>query len=102
MPSKKEPWSKEQVHRQQSKRSRRKTDDIIYTEITDEISRITVKTSVMTSQFPSIIAELLHAKLKDGMKSEEQSTTQIMELLELARTLPLTTVSQKYPYERSP
>ena len=52
---------------------------------------------MIISQFPSIVAELLHVKLKDGMKSEEQSTTQIMELLELARTLPLTTVRPKIP-----
>jgi hypothetical protein len=52
---------------------------------------------VIISQFPSIIAGLLHAKLKDGMKSEEQSTTQIMELLQLARTLPLTTDRPKIP-----
>lgn len=100
MPSKKAPRSKEHVQRQQSKRWWQKTDGIIYTEIIDEISRITVETSVMTSQFPSIIAELLHAKLKDGMKSEEQSTTQILELLELARTLPLTTDRLKIPLRK--
>jgi hypothetical protein len=67
----------------------------------DEISRITVETSVITSQFPSIVAELLHAKLKDGMKSEEQSTTQILELLELARTLPhITTVRPNIPLRK--